>query len=846
MIRLTIRNVASNKGRFAMTTFAVVLGVSFVAASFILSDGLRSTFDDLAEEITAGTDLVVRPTSEFGEPAPLDGALADRVASVEGVEAAYGFLEADANAIQPIKADGTTIPADGPTQLMFSWIDDPNAGSFSVVDGVAPDELGEFSIDVDTAIAHGFVVGRSYDLITAFGVLEGFTLVATTSFGDTNALVGATAMHVSIEQAQALFGAPGKVDLVRIVITPEADVETVASAVARLVGGDSIEVVDEATLTSEQQAQFNESIVILGNVLLGFAMVSLFVSTFIIYNTFSIVLGQRIREMALLRALGAEARQLRLSVLGEAVAVGALASAVGLGASVIVARGLGVLFAMLGSELPDYPINMSARTVLIAVTVGVGVTVVSSILPARAAASISPIAGMGDGTTFGTGSRRRLGIGALLLAVGTASGIYGLFGSSSSTPVVVVALGSAAVCMFVGLTLVSPLVARPVTSVIGWPIGKVMGPAGRLATGNAGRNPRRTATTAAALMIGLTLVTMGYVVGESVKVSLGRLIEREIAADYFIGDINDSGISPVVVDELIASGRFAAVTGERTDEARIGDRVVELSAVDLEAVDLMFDLNVRTGSVTGGDLTDVIVLHDGLADQLGVVVGDAVPVEFASGYIVHLEVVATRADGTMFSTPLVPDHVFDDAGASTIDIFVGAALPSGVTRAETAPYIEQLQATYPQISIDSPADLKSEVNDGIDDALLVVNALLALAVIIALIGIANTLALSVHERTRELGLLRAVGMTRRQTRRMVRWEAVLVALLGATLGIACGLIFGWGVVSALPDDSFGGSFAIPVLQIAQVTIVAALATLLAAWLPARRAGRLDVLDSIAR
>ena len=846
MLRLTLRNLAAHKGRFAMTTFAVVLGVGFVVASFVMSDGLRSTFGKLSEEITAGTDLVVRPVSDFGQPIPLDEHLVTDVAAIDGVESAAAFVEADNNAIQPIKSDGTTIGTHGPPQLTFAWIDDTELGSFTVVEGTAPDKLAQFTMDLDAADTHGFEIGEYYDLVTPAGLMEDFELVGTTTFGEDNSTVGATLMHVSLEQAQILFGTDGMVDEIQLDLEPGADAAAVSRSIAVLLGDTSAEIVDQATVTAEQQAEFDEGITIIGNVLLGFAIVSLFVSIFIIYNTFAIVLGQRVREMGLLRALGAKPSQLRRSVIGEAVVVGVIATIIGLIAGLGIARFLTWVLDAIGAQLPAYPTILQTRTIVFAFVLGVGVTVASSIAPARAAAAVSPIAALRDGATVtGESSRRRLIVGGATLVAGLGIGVFGLFGPTLSTLGLVTTLGLAAVAVFLGLTLASPAIARPVTAVIGWPLGKLMGPAGALATGNAGRNPRRTATTGAALMIGLSLVTMGYIVGESVKSGLGDLIRSSVSADYVIVDHSDSGISPAVADDLEATGQFAAVTGMRYDDALLGTDVTEVTALDLGTVDQLFDIDVLSGAVPASDATDVIVVHEDLATDLGVTVGDTVPIEFVSGYSTDLEVAAIYGDKTIFEDPLVPDQVFDDAGASIIDEWIAAALPDGVTTADMAPIVAELQAIYPQVSIDTASEFQRQFESTIDSALLVVNALLGLAIVIALIGIANTLALSVHERTRELGLLRAIGMTRRQTRRMVRWEAVLVALFGAGLGVAAGTLFGWGAVSALPDDTFGGSLTIPVAQILQVVVLATAATLVAAWLPARRAGKLDVLDAIA-
>jgi putative ABC transport system permease protein len=336
------------------------------------------------------------------------------------------------------------------------------------------------------------------------------------------------------------------------------------------------------------------------------------------------------------------------------------------------------------------------------------------------------------------------------------------------------------------------------------------------------------------------------VVGESVKASLGNLIAQSVDADYVIAAAQDtSGISPAVADELEASGRFSAVTGIRYTEARLGADVRDVTALNLGVVDQLFDIDVRSGALPSTGTSDVIVVHEDLAADLGVGVGDIVPIEFGTGYTADLEVAAIYADKTIFEDPLVPDQIFDEAEVATADDWIAALLADGVTTTEAAPFIDQLQRRFPQVSIDTASEFQQQFESTIDAALLVVNALLTLAVVIALIGIANTLALSVHERTRELGLLRAVGMTRRQTRRMVRWEAVLVALFGAILGVAAGTVFGWGVVSALPADTFGGTLRIPVRQILQMVVLAAAATLVAAWLPARRAGKLNVLDAIS-
>ena len=850
MLRLTLRNLAANKGRFAMTTLAVVLGVGFVVASFVLSDGLRSSFGDLADEITDGTDLAVRADTTFGEDQPIAESVVDEVAATEGVRVAAPYIESTENAMLPVLPDGSTISTSGPPQITFSWIDDPDVGSFSLVAGEAPDEPGEFTIDVDAAADHGFVIGQTYDMVTPVGVEEGMELVGTTSFGEDNDTVGATLLHVSLDEAQRLFDRTGAVDQVLVAVDETSTPEQVAARLSASLALDDpatgLEVVDQATVNAEQSAEFDEGITIIGNVLLGFAIVSLFVSIFIIYNTFAIVLGQRIREMALLRALGADSVQLRRSVIGEAILVGLVASTIGLAAGAGIAAGLTALFEAIGASLPDSPTILALRTVVLAYGLGVGVTALSAVAPARAAARTAPVAAMRSGDS-GTDddSRRRILVGGFALVAGVAAGAFALTGGVSGTLPLVLVLGAAAVLVFTGVTLASPVVARPVVRVLGAPIAGLRGTSGRLARANAMRNPRRTATTGAALMIGLSLVTTGYVVGESVKAQLGSLLESTVQADYVVVVDDDSGLPSTVVEEMDATGAFSAITDFRYDDVRLADGgITELAAADLSALDELFTLDLESGALPAEGATDVMIVHRDVASDRGLAVGDEVTIEFATGTTTSVEVVAIH-DNTVLEDPLVPFAVFADAGVDGTTYWLAASLDDAVTAADAAPLIAGVEERYPQLSVDTAAEFREQFEATIDSALMVVNVLLALAVIIALIGIANTLALSVHERTREIGLLRAVGMTRSETRRMVRWEAVLVALFGASLGVTLGLVFGWGVVGALPEDSFGGTLAIPVAPIVQLVVIAVVATLVAAWLPARRAGRLDVLDAIA-
>ncbi|MEZ5412660.1 MAG: ABC transporter permease, partial [Acidimicrobiales bacterium] len=460
MLRLTLKNLAGNRVRFALTAFAVVLAVSFVVSSFVLTDGLRQQFDGLSAEIVGGTDLMVRPVDpDFGETPNLPDSLVAQAAATDGVVAAAPVVGAPDNAIRPIPPDGELIGTNGPPQIAVNWVDDPALSSFTLVEGRAPTADGEFAMDVDAAATHGFSLGGTYDVLTPTGTVTE-TLTGLTRFGADNATLGATLMQFPTASLQRLTGETG-VDSVAIALADGADRGAVQAALASLAPG--TEVVDNATLLSEQQDGFNQGISIMGNVLLGFAAVSLFVSIFIIYNTFAIVLSQRTRELGLLRLVGADPRQIRRSVLGEALVIGIVSSLLGIGAGALVAQALIALFDALGASLPDMALVISARTVIVALVVGIGATMVSAIGPARKAARVAPIVALRDGAAAGTRTGTvRLAVGTLILAAGLAAGGTGLFAASGGAAVVSL-LGLGAAAVFIGVTMVSPVAAVPVT-----------------------------------------------------------------------------------------------------------------------------------------------------------------------------------------------------------------------------------------------------------------------------------------------------------------------------------------------------------------------------------------------
>lgn len=840
MFRLTVKNLLANKVRFALTTFGVMLAVSFVVSAFVLGDGLRSSFTDVSEEVTAGVDLEVRNVADFGDIPPLPADTVSAVAAVDGVAAAAASIEAADNAVRPLKANGESLPLDGPPQLAFNWIDNEQLSPFTLVDG-APPEAGQFTMDVDSAATYGFVIGDTYDVMVPGGQVD-LTLSGTTSFGADNSTLGAVLMQMNTGQASELFGIDG-IGSVAVQVAEGADVADVRAAVAAAVP--TAEVVDHATVLDETASEFTDEVDIVGNILLGFGGVALLVSVFIIYNTFAIVLGQRARELALLRTVGASPNQIRRSVLGEAVALGLVASVGGIGGGIAVAKGIEALFAVMGVDLVEYPLILATRTLVAAVVIGVGVTMLAAIGPARRAATVPPIAVLADGADVrAVGSRTRKFAGAGLVGAGLAAGVIGLAGLGSAS-LTVAGLAIGAITIFLGVTLLSPLVVGGVTGMFGWPMRRITGVAGRLAQRNAARNPRRTATTAAALTIGLTLVSMALVVGASVKATIGSTFEQSAKADYYLtDDLEEVEFPATLASEVRESDAVAAATGFTQVEARIGGTVTDVVGVEFDQIEAVLDLDVRTGSFDR-NVANPLVMSVDEATAVDAGVGDVVTIELSNGSRVESTIVGLFDDQAILTEDYVVDAgVLAAAGITPAAEWLAVSIADGASPADVDALVTGLSDEFPYASVETGDEFRERLRGMVDDVLTMVNVMVALALIIALIGIANTVALSVFERTRELGLIRAVGMSRRQLRRMVRLEAALVAAFGATLGVGLGVLFGFGVVTALPA-TFASGLSVPIVQIVVMVLVAAGAGVAAAWLPARRAGRLDVLDAIA-
>lgn len=846
MLRLSLRTLSAHKGRFAMTTFAVVVGVGFVVGSFVVTDTLRRSVDELFESITT-VDVTVRASTALesggGGPASrgrIDRSIEDDVEAVDGVAAADASVVGYAQLIAP---DGEPVTTTGAPLFGFNWPDDPRLNPAEIVDGLAPARAGEVAIDQGTAEDHGIVVGDRTRMIVTEGQVD-VEVVGVFRWGETNSLLGARLTGMDPDWADDVLVAGGQADTIDVLAEEGEDPAALAERISGVLP-DGVESVPSEQVVEEGQDQVSGFLSVFQNVLLAFAGIAVFVSAFYINNTFAIVLGQRVRELSLLRALGASGRQVVTSVVIEAAVVGVLAGMLGIGFGLLIAGALQGILAAGGFELPERAMVVGARTLIAAVVVGLPITILSALPAARRAARVAPIAGLsGDGST-GTRSRRaRVAVGVTLAGTGAAVLVLALF-VLDDTGATFAGLGVGTIAVFLGIATLSPLVATPAAAALGWPLAHGRGPTGRLARANAMRSPERTARTAAALMIGLALVTTALVVGESMKRSFADAVSGAVTADYVIsGGDSFTGFSPALAEELRALPEIAAATGIRFDRFSFDGDEVDLTAVDPAAADRVVDVELVAGSFDDLDAGSILI-HQDPATERGLDVGDTVEVVYATGGPQQARVAGIYADATFAGNYVVDLEAFAERyPANNLDLFVFARVADGVDAADARPAIEARLEEYPQVTLESREEFNESQQAQVDQILLAVNGLLGLALLIALLGIANTLALSVVERTREIGLLRAVGQSRRQARLMVLAEALIVSLFGTLLGVVVGLVLGLGAVSAMPP-SIVTTTAVPIASLVTVVLLAAVFGIVAGLLPARRASRLDVLDAIS-
>jgi putative ABC transport system permease protein len=839
MLRLAVKQVLARRVRLALTTLAVVLGVTFVAGTLVLTDTSQRLYEDQFRTATAGVDLTVRAEVAFDsamgvevERDPVPPSVVTKLRRVPGVDrvepvvTGEGLLEVRGEAVVPRRSS-----------MLSSWVGRP-LSAFELRQGRAPRRPGEVVLDLATARTHHVALGDTVSVQA--DRIATLTVVGLAGFGDTAGLPDTTVALVSLNQAQRLLGLGPKVSEIRVTAAPETSVTGLQDRVADTVGS-RYAVTTSQDLAAAGAAAARTSLAYLQVMLLVLAAVSLLIGGYLIANTFSVVVTQRIRELAVLRAAGATGRQVFAMVLCEAVVVGAAGSAVGVLLGVLAAEGLRDLAGGFGVALPEGPLAVSPRSLLLAFVVGVAVTVVAALAPGRRAARVSPVEAMRDSTAVVVTGRSRVALGVAGAVVMT-GGVVAVMAGASLMALVPAGLGCVAALSLLGPVLVptpARLLARPF---------RAGGAVGHLAGEFTARAPRRTAATVMALTLSVTMISLVAVVTGSVKASIAADYQETVSADFVVESSRAEmlgGLDPGVYEHVAAVDGVAVASRLRYGHWKDGRRTSALTAIDPDTVAEVASLDLEAGRLTALDRGGVVVAHK-VADARGLHVGSTLPMTFARTGVRPMEVVGVLADDD--AQALRTDYVislgtFRRLFNERVDATVFLKVAEGADTAATGRALERALADYPTAQVRDQAAAVESRTAMVDQILGLVTVLLLLTVVIALLGITNTLALSIVERTREIGLLRAVGMSRGQLRWMVRGEALLMSAVAVTLGVALGTGFGAAAVQGLGGGS-EVTVVVPFGRLAGVVVVVALAGLVAGLLPARRASRLPVLEAL--
>lgn len=847
MLRATFKNLLARKLRLVLSGLAVVLGVMFVSGSFVLTDTLARSFDAIFNDAYATTDVGVfaKPKIELGEfegeqlPAPIPASVVETVRAMPGVAEAHGMVMVDGARV--IGANGKVVPSFGPPQLGSNWLGEDEL--IELREGRGPIADHEIAVNALVAKAAKIKIGDRVGVLTLEPKRE-FTLVGIWGYsGGRDSIGGVQEVAFTERVAQELMlGEPGMYSTITVRAEDGVDPADLRDAIAARLG-DGFVVKTGEQLSAESSASFREALSFFNKILLGFAAVALFVGVFLILNTFSIIVAQRTRELALLRAIGASRRQVINSVLVEAAVIGLLASALGLGAGI----GVGILMAYLfgrtigGLELASVGVPLAA--VVSAFAVGLLVTMVAAALPALRASRVPPVAAMQDIAHPDRPLTRISVAGALAGAAGGTLLTLGLTGQAGDNALWSILGG--VLLSFIGIALLTPIISRPVVSLLGRAFSwSVPGKLGRL---NSGRNPRRTAITAAALMVGIALVTGVTVIIGSAKTSIAALANKTIDAELVIsgapGGPRPPSFDPAVLDRAAELPGVQMVTGIYADQAMVdGKRTWLFATSNTPALREIYKAEPVAGNVdtlSPGQL----VVDERTAKERGLSVGSTVTVQLSRGEPQTYTLTGIYAESDLVGGFILPEEAARQfAIPQPVEGYL--KLAPGTDVDQVLPKVEALLVDSPEVSVaDREAYVEQQLGQ-FDTLLMMIQVLLALAILIAVLGIINTLALSVLERTRELGLLRAIGLGRAQTMRMITVEAVVISVFGALLGVAVGAGLGAAVVRALRDEGIT-DLVLPWSQMGAYLALAAVVGVVAAVIPAIRAARLNVLGAIA-
>jgi putative ABC transport system permease protein len=846
-LRVSVSALRAHRRRFTGTFLAVVLGVSFLAGTMLMGDTMRANFDTMFAEAGGGTDAVVRSAAVIdagqrggvGMREPVPAALAARIAAVPGVAAAEPDVR---GAGQLVGHDGKPVGGQGPPTLAGNWIHDDRLNPYHLVDGRAPHGAHEAVINRGAAKAGGLHVGDTTVLRTPDPLR--IRIVGIATFAGSDGMGPSTFTALTLPTAQKyLLARHDRASSIQVRADGGVSQRELVDRVGRVLPRGVEALTGQRAARENQDDVAGQFVNVFTTLLLVFAGIALLVATFSIHNTFAIVVAQRTRENALLRALGASRGQVLGSTLAEAVTVGALSSLVGLAGGFGVAYGLKALFPALGFAMPTGGMVIHSAAILVPLLVGVTVSVGSALLPAVKAGRTAPLAALREiAVDRSSASRGRAVAGTALGAAGVAMAVAG----ASGTPEVTLT-AAGAVLVLASFVVLGPVAATAAVRVIGSPLPRLRGVTGALARRNALRSPKRTAATSTALMVGVAVVTLFTVFGASLKATLDNTVNRSFAGDVVITTdtygAGGSGLSPGLAGAVGGLPQVETAVGLGKGAAEIAGSGRELTVSDPARLASVIDFGPVDGSLRHLGTHGIAVSRDE-AGEHGWHVGSTARLAFTDGQREAFTVRAVYQHADLSGDYLITRQAWQPHRVQDYDSLVAVAFRDGVPTAQGKAAVDKVAASFGNPKVQDRHEYADTSARGIDLMLSTVYALLALAVVIALLGITNTLTLAVHERTRELGLLRAVGQTRPQLRAMVRWESVLIAAFGTAGGLALGVFLGWALVRASDSENLS-AFAVPGLQLAVVLLVGIVAGALAGLRPARRAARLDVLRAVA-
>jgi putative ABC transport system permease protein len=847
MTELTLRGLAQRKLRSVLTAVAVLLGVAMIAGTYVLTDQIRGGFTDLQRSVYSGVDVEVAPkeafSSQFSEARPMRDSVIEDIRAVPGVAKAEGELWAPGALV----IDGELKRSRGGGGTIIVAASSEPFSPVSNLDGRMPQRSGEVALLQDTAEKYDVGAGDRIGIAARGGVVP-VTVVGAYDLGSTNA-GGTDVVSAPLADIQRWFERAGEVTTVNVAAEDGISRTELARRVRSAVAPE-LQVRTGDVAADENAADINDQIGgFLTPALLAFAGAALLVGAFIIFNTFTITVAERTREFALLRTLGATRRQILGSVALEALAIGVTASALGLVLGLAIAKALASVFEAVGLGLPTSGLELAPRTVAVALLVGVGVTQLAAIAPARRATRVAPIAALqGEGERSAGRRRWAPWVAAVVALLGIALLAEGLFASGpAASRLSMMAVG--VVLLFIGVALSARWFVRPLAGAVGWPLERLFAEPGLLARENAMRNPARTATTAAALMVGLGLVVFVAVFANGIKTSFDETVSRVVKADLIV---RSETMQPIPAGASNAVSRAADVAVSASvliDQVKVdgkGSNALTdiMNGVEPANLARLYGVDWVQGNDTVLDRLhgDTVLVEEQFSKAHHLGVGDSYRIETPSGGSARLRVLGVYRDPQLLQGTIVSQDLFDEVSAARDPWIIFAGTRDGLASGAAKRHVEAALQGFPTAAVESQADYSEAIGEQLDQFVYLLYALLAMSVVISLFGIANSLFLSIHERTREFGLLRAVGATRAQVRRMVRYESVITAVIGGLLGTAVGLLFAFLVTRSLDDLGLG--FVPPLGQLAVFLLLAVVVGVLAAVAPARRGARLQVLEAL--